>query len=97
MQLTLVVPELLWPEPDDRESVDALRCDGLNTLIARSRCTRRPPQSLEATLCDAFGLAGNAAYAAFRVRGSSRIDWWPPANTRTWSSPLGARTYFQRG
>lgn len=69
MQLTLVVPELLWPEPDDRESVDALRCDGLNTLIARSRCTRRPPQSLEATLCDAFGLAGNAAYAAFRVRG----------------------------
>jgi single-stranded-DNA-specific exonuclease len=69
MQLTLVVPELLWPEPDDRESVDALRCDGLNTLIARSRCTRRPPQSLEATLCDAFGLAGNAAYAAFRVLG----------------------------
>ncbi|MCC2867931.1 MAG: hypothetical protein LK562_09140 [Candidatus Accumulibacter phosphatis] len=73
MQLTLVVPELLWPEPDDRESFDALRCDALNTLIARSQRTRRPPQSLEATLCDVFGLpgnaAGNAAYAAFRALG----------------------------
>ena len=69
MQLTLVVPELIWPEPDDRESFDALPCDSLNTLIARSRRTRRPPQSLEATLCDAFGLAENAAYAAFRVLG----------------------------
>ncbi len=71
MQLTLVVPELIWPEPDDRESLDALPCPGLNRLIARSALRRRPPQSLEATLCDAFGLAEDAAYAAFRVLGES--------------------------
>jgi hypothetical protein len=69
MQLTLVVPELIWPEPDDRESLDALPCPGLNTLIARSRSSHCPPQSLEATLCDVFGLGENAPYAAFRALG----------------------------
>ena len=78
MQLTLVVPELIWPEPDDRETLDALACPGLNTLIARSRLTRRPPQSLEATLGDAFGLSGNVPWGAFRVLGE---DQAPSAST----------------
>ncbi|MBL8367913.1 MAG: hypothetical protein JNM54_08345 [Candidatus Accumulibacter sp.] len=72
MQLTLVVPELVWPEPDDRETFDALACPGLNTLIARSRLQRRAPQSFEATLGDAFGLAGNVPWAAFRVLGEKQ-------------------------
>ena len=71
MQLTLVVPELIWPEPDDRHTLDALRCPGLTTLIARSRLRRRPPQSLEATLADAFGLTENVPYAAFRLLGEA--------------------------
>ncbi len=71
MQLTLVVPELVWPEPDDRETFDTLSCPGLNTLIARSRLQRRAPQSFEATLGDAFGLDGSVPWAAFRVLGES--------------------------
>ena len=71
MQLTLLVPELIWPEPDDRDTLDALACPALNTLIARSRFARRPPQSLEATLTDAFGLPEGAPYAAFRLLGES--------------------------
>jgi hypothetical protein len=71
MQLTLVVPELVWPEPDDHDSLDRLPCAGLGTLIARSQLSRCPPQSMEATLCDAFGVAENAAYGAFRVLGES--------------------------
>lgn len=71
MQLTLLVPELLWPEPDDREAFNALICPELNTLIARSRLTRRPAQSLEATLTDAFGHPENAPYAAFRRLGEA--------------------------
>ena len=71
MQLTLVVPELVWPEPDDRDTLDTLSSPGLSTFLARSRLSRRPPQSFEATLCDAFGLPEGAAYAAFRVLGEA--------------------------
>lgn len=69
MQLTLLVPELIWPEPDDRETLDDLACPALNMLLARSRLTRRPPQSMEATLADAFGQPEGASYAAFRLLG----------------------------
>jgi len=69
MQLTLLVPELIWPEPDDRETLDDLACPALNTLLARSRLMRRPPQSMEATLADAFGQPEGASYAAFRLLG----------------------------
>ena len=80
MQLTLLVPELIWPEPDalqeillgdERETLDALTCPALTTLVARSRQTRRLPQSLEATLTDAFGLPEGAPYAALRLLGES--------------------------
>ena len=95
MQLTLVVPELIWPEPDDRESLDALPCPGLHRLIARSRLRQRPPQSLEATLCDAFGLAENAPYAAFRVYGE---DHEPVAGTACWlcADPVHLRLHQER-
>jgi hypothetical protein len=70
MQLTLVIPELIWPEPD-AGVLDGLDCPALNLLLARSRRSRRAPQSLEATLTDAFGHAANAPYAAFRLLGES--------------------------
>jgi hypothetical protein len=95
MQLTLVVPELIWPEPDDRESLDALPCPGLNTLIARSRSSHRPPQSLEATLCDSFGLGEHAPYAAFRVLGE---DAAPTAADACWlcADPVHLRLHQER-
>ncbi len=71
MQLTLLVPELIWPEPDDRDTLDDLACPALETLLARSRLTQRPPQSLEATLSDLFGHADGAPYAAFRLLGEA--------------------------
>jgi hypothetical protein len=74
MQLSLLVPELIWPEPDDRDTLDGLACPALETLFARSRLGRQPPQSLEATLSDAFGHAQAAPYAAFRLLGESGID-----------------------
>ena len=79
MQLTLLVPELIWPEPDDRDTLVGLVCPALNSLLARSRRKRRPPQSLEATLTDAFGHPEGAPYAAFRLLGEleKHID---PAN-----------------
>jgi len=69
MQITLLVPELIWPEPDDRATLDDLSCPGLQALIARSCLDCRPRQSIEATLADGFGLGGSAAYAACRAHG----------------------------
>ena len=74
MQLTLLVPELIWPEPDDPDTLDGLACPALETLLARSRLVRKPPQSLEATLSDAFGHAQGAPYAAFRLLGEAGIE-----------------------
>jgi hypothetical protein len=73
MQLTLVVPELVWPEPDDHEAFDTLISPALNTLLARSHFQHRPPQSLEATLTDAFALPPSAPYAPFRLLGEQGI------------------------
>ena len=67
--LTLLVPELLWPEPTDHDVLDDLACPALSTLLTRSSLARRPPQSPEATLADLFGYAENAPYAAFRRLG----------------------------
>ena len=95
MQLTLVVPELIWPEPEDRESLDALPCDGLTTLIARSRMTRRPPQSHEATLCDIFDLGETPPYAALRVLGE---EAGPAAADACWlcADPVHLRLHQER-
>ncbi len=83
MQLTLLVPELIWPEPDDQIVLNKLKCPGLNTLLARSRLIRRPAQSLEATLAEAFGHAeGAAAYAAFRLLGETALP--PQADDGYW-------------
>ncbi len=71
MQLTLLVPELIWPEPEDHDTLDALDTPGLSALLSRSHLLHRPPQSLEATLTDSFAHAEGAPYAAFRRLGES--------------------------
>lgn len=71
MQLTLLIPELVWPEPDDRDTLGALSSPALSTLLARSRRTAQPPQSLEATLTDQFGHRAGAPYGAFRRLGET--------------------------
>ena len=69
MHLTLIVPELIWPEPEDHDALGGVDCPSLEILLARSRRTRRAAQSLEATLADAFGQPPGAPYAAFRRLG----------------------------
>ena len=83
MQLTLLIPELIWPEPPDREALDALACPALNTLLARSRLERRAPLSLEATLTDAFGLPEGAPYAPYRLLGEAAGPSDQPADQPT--------------
>ena len=73
MHLTLIVPELIWPEPDDGEAFDALDCPALSTILRRGRLGRSLPQSFEATLYDAFGFSGDPSYAALRRLGESAV------------------------
>ena len=37
MRLTLLIPELIWPEPGDAETFAGLACPALATLLARGR------------------------------------------------------------
>jgi len=71
MQLTLLVPELIWPEPADQDAFANLHTPALDTLLSRSRLTRRPPQSFESMVTDAFGHPEEAPYAAFRRLGEA--------------------------
>ena len=73
MPLTLLIPELLWPEPEDRATQDALACPALATLLARAQFRRAPAVSYEAALCDAAGLPENAPYAALRRLGEADL------------------------
>ena len=63
LRITLLVPELLWPEPEDREVWDGLDCPALSMLFARGRLSRTTRQSAEEALAELFGQAGAAAGA----------------------------------
>jgi hypothetical protein len=87
MQLTLLIPELIWPEPDDRDTLDALDCPALGTLLARSRRSRRAPQSFEASLSDAFVPPEGehpAPYAALRLLGEAQTLPQPDSGNGSW-------------
>ena len=96
MQLTLLIPELIWPEPEDRTTLDALACPALHTLLARSRRSQRPAQSLEATLSDFFGHPAGAPYAAFRLLGETANA--PDAGDACWinADPVHLRFHQER-
>lgn len=67
--LTLLVPELLWPEPEDREAWDGLACPALATLLARGRPGHGPRQAFETALAALCGHGETGALAACRRLG----------------------------
>lgn len=71
MHITLFVPELLWPEPEERGTQDSAVCPALLALIAHAEIGRRPRRSLEATIGDALGFSARPAFADWRRRGES--------------------------
>jgi hypothetical protein len=81
MQLSLLVPELIWPNPEDSGTLAPLDCPALAALITRGRQSMRTAQSLEATLGDAFGHV-NVAYSPFRLLGEANA--LVEANTGCW-------------
>lgn len=50
VHLTLLVPELIWPEPGDDQTLAHCRAPGLAWLAARAQATRQPRQPWEEAL-----------------------------------------------
>lgn len=57
MNLHLLVPGLLWPDNEIPEIYHDLSLAALETLLAKSHYTKNPPLSIEAWLCQAFGVS----------------------------------------
>ncbi|MES2770674.1 MAG: hypothetical protein V4623_01630 [Pseudomonadota bacterium] len=80
MQLTLIIPELIWPQANERSAFSATAegkpiAHALSKLLARSSLQRAPQQALEYTLAQQFtwppALANDFPYAALRQLGES--------------------------
>ena len=68
MRLTLLVPELIWPEPADQFTLGKLAAPGFEWLIAHARCEQQPRRPFESALADCCGL-NPAPLGALRLLG----------------------------
>ena len=68
VHLTLLVPELIWPEPADQHALGNLAAPGLEWLLARARSERRDRRPFETALADGFGLTA-PPFGALRLLG----------------------------
>jgi len=68
VHLTLLVPELIWPEPADQFTLGKLSAPGLEWLLARAGLERQPRRPFETVLTNCFGLTG-APCGALRLLG----------------------------
>jgi hypothetical protein len=68
VHLTLLVPELIWPEPADQFTLGKLALPGLEYLLGRAHFERQPRRPYEQTLAACVGLA-DACLAPFRLLG----------------------------
>lgn len=73
MHLTLLVPELIWPEPNDQLTLGKLSVPGFEWLASRARFDRQPKQAFEITLARLFGT-DDMPFAPLRLLGESPDD-----------------------
>ena len=92
MRLTLLIPELIWPEPGDRQTLDGLVTPALGALLARGRETVRPSvdTSADALIAAAFGLTDDIPYAPLRLLGEGHD---PGAHHWTCADPVHLRLH----
>ena len=68
VHLTLLVPELIWPEPADQFTLGKLSAPGLEWLLARAQLERQPRRPFETVLANCFKLAA-PPFGALRLLG----------------------------
>jgi len=93
VHLTLLVPELIWPEPADEHALGKLAAPGLEWLLARARSERSARRPFEKVLADCFGMA-NAPFGALRLLGEGAKE----ARSGHWlcADPVHLRFYQER-
>lgn len=93
VHLTLLVPELIWPEPADQHALGKLSLPGFEWLLARASHERLPRRPFESALADCFGLAA-APFGPLRLLGEgdeeARAGHWLCAD------PVHLRLYQER-
>lgn len=57
MNLTLMIPSLLWPEMTQPQVYENLSLPSLERLLSKSTFSRYPAQEMDAWLCTAFNIA----------------------------------------
>lgn len=68
MRLTLLIPELIWPEPADHFTLGKLAAPGFEWLLGRAERDIQPRQPFETALSDCFGLT-STPFGALRLLG----------------------------
>ena len=97
MRLTLLAPELIWPEPGDQLTLGKLATPGFEWLNARADFDRQPRQSHESALAGLFGLGHGGSdipYGALRLAGESGTDL--PAGHWLCADPVHLRFHHER-
>lgn len=93
VHLTLLVPELLWPEPADQFTLGKLAAPGLEWLLAHAALERRPRRPFETALADRLGHAA-APFGPLRLLG----DGLAAARDGHWlcADPVHLRFHHER-
>ncbi|WP_303785480.1 hypothetical protein [Azovibrio restrictus] len=94
MHLTLLIPDLLWPEPGDAETLASLACPSLEKWLGRSRLARQERHPMETVLAWQLGL-GDQGLAACRLLGEPNA---PAPGDTTWYSadPIHLQFHHER-
>ncbi|MDD2744708.1 MAG: hypothetical protein PHV02_20805 [Rhodocyclaceae bacterium] len=93
VHITLLVPELIWPEPSDQFTLGKLAAPGFEWLIARAQLDRQPRLPFETSLGQLFGL-NDAPFGALRLLGEGHA----PAREGHWlcADPVHLRFHQER-
>lgn len=98
MHIALLLPQLLWPEPDDKMALEKLSCPDLEWLLAHGIPSRRPARAYEDALAALFGRHGDAPFGALRLLGESVQARAAEARAGFWlcADPVHLRFHHER-
>lgn len=72
VHLTLLVPELIWPEPGDQQTLGQCRAPGLEWLLGRASLSRQARQPWEEALLTVAGMPASGLGALRRLGEADR-------------------------
>jgi len=94
VRLTLLVPELIWPEPNDQLTLGKLSEPGFEWLAGHAAFERQPRRPFETALAQQFGL-DEAPYGPLRLLGEGEAQ---QASNGHWlcADPVHLRFHHER-